>query len=416
MKEIKDYKAELEQYKTISEKYADEEMSKLRSKADKKIDDVEKRLSDVLEDGEEFKEIITPETKAMDKYSHKIYETMNETIGDLKRPEKIKLTTLNKYTNDFRKALEDQDKVLVKYVKLLKDRRYKGRVKSLDKSLKRMIKDLSSLENFIQNDYAPEADVETAAVLIDETIGQLDQYEDAYEKILEKKEKILEKDQEIIELKEKLEHMKNHPVKNDLKDAQEAYNETQRDIDHAFSNVRKAFRKYEKYLSKSRDNRDTTLLSNLVTDAASTLADASSIKPVRSLLNEMYEVLNDAALNLKKDKRENAKEDIEMFLNGKLNELYERSTQIVKKRDEAERKLKEMDLENKIKRNETTLAAAKRDRNRILRRELRALENIKDQINDNIETITSKLRWMTGEEISFNASVPELPSWAENKE
>ena len=123
MIELTEFEENLKSYLEISEEKADKQLSKLRSNAEKKIRDTERRLTNVVEDSEHFKEIITPDTKAMDKYSQKIYDTISEIIETIAKPKKITLRKLNEYIEKTRAALIEQDKVLIKYIKLLKDKK-----------------------------------------------------------------------------------------------------------------------------------------------------------------------------------------------------------------------------------------------------------------------------------------------------
>ena len=295
----------------MAEKAADAELSKLRDKADKKIRNVEKRIQNLDEDSKEFEENIVEESNVMDKYSQKIFELLQNTIKNIKRPEKITLKSLTAYVESLRRGLTEQDKDLIKYVKLLKDRKYKGRVNSASKSLKSLNKDLSALEDFIKSEYGPASGIEEASNEIDILFTLLDTYGEHHTQLLTHEDEVKEKMGELEDHKEILNGLINHPTKREYEEAREIYESVQREIDYAFSNIRKVFRKYDKFTSKNRKQVDSALLSQLVTDAANALAHQGSVSSVENLLREIDSALEDTALNLARDKRETAKEDIE---------------------------------------------------------------------------------------------------------
>jgi len=416
LKSLEQFRQDLLKYRDIAEVYADEEMSKLRSQADRKLRDVGKRLDNLRSDSSEFEENITDDSNAMDKYSERIYERVQETLDSVPELSKITLRNLNHYVQTIRDNLAEQDKVLIKYVKLLKGSKYRSRVRSIDRSLKSLNKDLKSLEEFIKNEYAPSAGVESAYDLIENTVELLTEYEQNYEDLLEHEAEVIEKQQEIDEIRKDLQDLKNHPIKEKYEDAVEEYESVQREIDYAFSHVRKVFRKYDKYVSKNRLSTDTQLLSDMVTDAASAMAAQPSVSSVENLLKEIDEALEDTALNLSRDKRENAKEDIEKFLNGKLEEHYNRASKVVKTKEQLDKELESLQLDNKIEMIERDLAAAIRDSTRIYRRKLRAVNNTTEEIEKNVDEIKKQISSISDEQVQLNVQLPDLPDWVESEE
>lgn len=413
---LDEFRGDLNKYRSVAESYADNQLSRLRSNAEKKIRDVQRRLDNLDEDSEEFRENITEDSNVMDKYSQKIYEQVQDTLDRIELSDNISLRTLNRYVESIRDALKEQDKILVKYIKLLKDRKYKGRVKSLDKSLNRLLKDLKALEEFIKTEYAPSAGVESSSGIILESLELIDEYEEHLEALISHEEEVLEKYEELDKVEKELNELKNHPTKSKYEAARETYKEVQRDVDYAFSNIRKVFRKYDKYVSKNDTSTDTKLLSDMVTDAASAMAHQASISGVESLLKEIKVALDDTALNLSRDKRENAKEDIEKFLSGKLQDYYDKSTKVVKRKEKLEKELEALDLDSKIETVERNLAAVKRDAKRIYRRNLRALMDTRDEIAKNLSELKPQLEKISDDEITLTVKLPDLPDWVQTRE
>ncbi|MHA2277661.1 MAG: hypothetical protein ACXAC2_17915, partial [Candidatus Kariarchaeaceae archaeon] len=144
MLELDTLNTELEKYSEMSTEQANLELNKLRSKAEKRISDTNKRLEIILETVVRFKEDVEEtDASVMDKYSNRIYEEVNATINSIEKPSTITLRTLEKYSEETRSALLKQDEVLIKYVKLLKGPKYAKRVKSLSKALQKLNSDLT---------------------------------------------------------------------------------------------------------------------------------------------------------------------------------------------------------------------------------------------------------------------------------
>ncbi|MGB1995970.1 MAG: hypothetical protein ACPHVH_05005, partial [Candidatus Kariarchaeum pelagius] len=170
----------LSKYQDRIEIIANNEMSKLRNNTEKKIKNLENRLNAINEVSIAFKENISEDSNVMDKYSQNIYESIQDMVTKTEIPSIINLKNINQYLDNIRSSLIELDKILIKYIKLLKDRKYGKRVKSLDKSYKRFLKDLLSIENFVKNDYAPSAKVETISINIQETIELFPKYEQIF--------------------------------------------------------------------------------------------------------------------------------------------------------------------------------------------------------------------------------------------
>jgi hypothetical protein len=267
----------------------------------------------------------------------------------------------------------------------------------------------------VKQDYTPNASIEQAPALIEETLELLNDYSNKYEVLIDKEPQVLEYDDEIAKLEEEVNSIKFHPIRSRHEELVHEYEQNQRDIDHAFANIRKVFRKYDKRVLEGYDI-DSNLISNLVTDAASTLAEMKSIATVRHLLEQMYEILDNTALNLSKDKRENAKADITAFLDGELERLNKKATSTIKEKQEVEAKIIELDLDAKLEQAETQLAASKRDRNRAYERQLRAVHDVEDQIKKNIADLNKELNRVLNDPVNLPSELKELPSWVELRE
>jgi hypothetical protein len=311
-----------------------------------------------------------------------------------------------------RSALLAQDEILIKYVKLLKGTKYKKRVKLLSKSLQKLNNDLSKLERFITEDYAPYADVENSAQIIEDTITLIDNIEIKFTELYEKEAMVKEKDVEIEDINKNLKTLAEHPERVAYQNALGKYTETQKSIDASFTNIRKSLRKYENIAAKSREKIDTTLVRELIKDAASCLANQSSLGSVEVLLRTILDQLNNTRLQLKKDKREATKEDITRLLNGDLQTYWDDSRNVKKARDDSLQRLNDLDLDAKINKLNSLISAISRDRNRILEREIRDIEKLDSEIKKQIDEINSRLNLSASKETMLQADIPDIPEWA----
>jgi hypothetical protein len=180
----------------------------------------------------------------------------------------------------------------------------------------------------------------------------------------------------------------------------------------SFQNIRKALRKYENNISKMKNKPDTTLLKEFLKDIADTLSTQSSIGGINSLLETVLAELDNAALKLKKDKREATKQDISNLLDGQLNIIWQEAKDNYNERENLAIELKELELETEENKLKTNLEAAKRDRNRIIEREIRDFEKIKETTLKTLEDVNDKIQNSIDVNASLKSELLSLPDWA----
>ncbi len=329
----------------------------------------------------------------------------------MSEPNEITLSILKKYSEETRNSLLKQDQVLIKYTRLLKGAKYGKRVKSLSKALVKYNSDLTKLERFITNEYTPSSSIENISLIIEDVFGYFKRLDEVHTLILEKEDDIIAKDLEIQEFKSKLIQIQNHPVKVELKNAKERMLKLHRETESRFQNIRKALRKYENNLSKMKNKPDTTLLKELLKDITTTLANQGSLGGISSLLQAVNDELDNAGLKLKKDRREVTKSDISELLGGELNEIWDNSKTSYQNWQNLENKLKEMELDIEETKASSNLEAARRDRNRIIERELRDFEKVKESTIKTIEDITEKIKSTIDPEVNLISELVSLPNW-----
>ena len=404
----------LSKYQDRIEIIANNEMSKLRNNTEKKIKNLENRLNAINEVSIAFKENISEDSNVMDKYSQNIYESIQDMVTKTEIPSIINLKNINQYLDNIRTSLIELDKILIKYIKLLKDRKYGKRVKSLDKSYKRFLKDLLSIENFVKNDYAPSAKVETISINIQETIELFPKYEQIFYNLNQHKDEVNLKQLELKNLNEELAQLVNHPTKLNYDKILIEYQNMQRELDHKFSNIRKVLRKYQKFVIKNKLNTDKKLISDLITDVGSTIGIQLNLSSLNNLLSDISKVIDDPSFNLSRDKRNIVSAEINELLDHKLNDYYKNAKEIINSKNELETKLYTLELENKITTINQHIIAINRDAERIYSREYRSLLDVEANIRKNISEIENEIRETLRENIILELKFKTHPNWLIN--
>ncbi len=211
-----------------------------------------------------------------------------------------------------------------------------------------------------------------------------------------------------MKLTEDLDKLNNNEIKIQYEKIYDQYQKLQRELDNKFSNIRKALRKFVNLNSKSKNPIDTSMHKEFITDVASTMAKQNSIMGIKSMLTSLDEEMKKGALKLKKDKKEAARNDIDNFLKEDLQKSWELVKEITARKTEIKDQLNQLELEKNIEKLLSTINAAKRDRNRIIEREIRDLENRRSDF-DKLFNELSEQDYIS---IEMEQKLPELPDWA----
>lgn len=397
-------------YATLSKK-ANSELHGLRNKASKLIENSNKRILLIEEEGGKFSEIIDKESPVEDKYSQKIYEAVIETTGKIKVPEVVTFRNLNQFVKTSRDALSAQDVTLIKYVKLLKKKKFKPRVKALSRALGKLNGELIKLEKFISGEYGPNSQLENILDVLDGISQLLDKYEVKFDDISSKKDEVDKLQQKIDETQSQLDSVKSHPDKQQYELIYGKYKEAQREFDGEISNIKKALKKLVNKISKGKSPRDTSLMREFITNPFICLINQGSTGSIHGLLSEVNESMSRAELSLKKDKREAAQEDIAKFQSGKLVELWNYAKQINKELDDIKNVVESQKFDKQIEELHKQLEMGIRDRNRLIEREQRDLDKIIKELDKNFVELIDQGK-MQNIEFKKEIELPSLPEWA----
>jgi hypothetical protein len=397
-------------YATLSKK-ADNDLHGLRNKAKKLIENSNKRILLIEEEGGKFSEVIDKESPVEDKYSQRIYEVVMETTGKIEIPEEVTFRKLNQFVKTSRDALSAQDETLIKYVKLLKKKKFKPRVKSLSRAFGKLNGELIRLESFISSDYGPNSQLENILDTLDEISRLLDQYEQKFEDISSKKDEVDQLQEKIDGTLSQIKLIEAHPDRLEYELIYGKYRDAQREFDTEITNIKKALKKLMNKMTKGKTTSDTTLIREFITDPFICLINQGSLGSINNLLSVVNESMNKAELSLKKDKREAAQEDINKFQSGKLDELWQQAKQINKELNAIKIVIENHKFDKQLEDLDKQHAMGTRDRNRLIEREQRDLGKIIKELDKNFLELIEQGKTQN---IEFNKEIelPSLPEWA----
>ncbi len=402
---------EVKELRATIEKEAGNELSKERRKtSDKYLKNIEKHLNDMMAIAEEFRvpNVDSNETSAIEKYSHKIYEGVMEALKKLDPPENITLQSVNRYLDAIKGELEELEKnIFRKYIKLL-DRKYGKRVKSLDRAYVRIFKDIDETRKFLTNKYSPKAAIEEGLWILDDILDLEKRYLEVIEELKQEEENIESLHKQIESILKEISELENSPLFHKKKEVDEAFSRMQKELDNYLTDIRKALRKFINKSSKSKQKIDVTLAKEIVTDAATAFANQSSINGLKSIFSDIMRLLESNEIEMKRDKKDSALQNLKELLDGKVEEIWKESRQLLEEKKNLAQEIEGQDIEGKINKLRNTLEGARRDMKRIVERELREAEKIQDEISKLIE----KLEENTGHHLK--TSLPPLPEFVKN--
>ncbi len=397
-------------YAVLSKK-ADSELHGLRNKASKLVESSNKRIVLIEEEGGKFSIVIDKESPVEDKYSQKIYEVVTETTGKIEIPTDVTFRNLNQFIKTSRDALSAQDETLIKYIKLLKKKKFKPMVKGLSRALGKLNGELIRLEKFISGDYGPNSQLENILDILDEISHLLDRYENKFDDISNKKDEVDGLQQKIDDILSQIEMIESHPDKQKFEVVYNKYKDAQREFDSEITNIKKALKKLMNKLSKGKSPSDTTLMREFITGPFICLINQGSMGSIDSMLSQVNESMGRAELSLKRDKREAAQEDIKKFQSGKLDELWDHAKKINEELNTIKKVVENHKFEKQLEELNKQHEMGIRDRNRLIEREQRDLDKIIKELDKNfLELIEQGI----SQNIEFKKDIelPSLPEWA----
>jgi len=396
---------ELERHREKAKETASQKLAKPRKTANAKfLKNLDRAFEYMLRDAEDFnvEEYNEKTASVQEKYSQRMYNNLIEVIEKVKKPNSITLRALDNYFEEIDELIVDLNAIFRKYVKLL-DRTFTAKVKTLDRSFRFLFKEKEKLKKFIDKKYRPESHIEGSIWEIDDLIPLVEDFYSEIEKIASFEEDVRSKTEQMDVQMVEIGKLRNHELKRTYEEVQKEFSDYQRKFDGQLSDIRKALRKYINKKSKEKNSGDLSFMKEFVSDSATTLATSTSLNRVTSLLNEVKTLLETNKLELKKDRKESALKSIENLLGGELEELYKIAKKSYDLRNETKQKLDDLGLDKQISKLEQVYEGLKRDRLRLVEREIREAHKLENEITKNLKQLNE--RYM----ISIETKLDEIP-------
>lgn len=339
-------------------------------------------------------------------YATTIYNRTLELFEDIIQPEEITHENLEHFVNDTKNKISTYINMLSKYLSWLKrDRSYKTKVKTLDRSLTRLKEEIHLFENKTLLSYTEiikfEKVIDDLNILI-QNLERNQYLENEIESHKNEVEKITKK----IEVNQKeLDELKNHPgFQQLLKNRKELEH-----IEISISNKVTEIKKLSSKVLRAADSRkvelsdlDRDTMKNLIKDPMGVIVkEREGYSGVKYTLRTLKEISQEPAIQMKKERLQRAYENIDEILNDELLEYQKKAQFMINQNEAIDSKFKEMRLDIKIKKLEGEIDNLKIDRNRITLSLRRENEEIEAKISSLTKSIEKRIEEYTDREVKL---------------
>ena len=340
-------------------------------------------------------------------YATTIYNRTLELFEEINQPEEITHENLEHFVNDTKNKISAYISMLAKYLSWLKrDRSYKTKVKTLDRSLTRLKEEIHLFENKTLLTYTEIIKFEKVSDDLNILIQNLERNK-FLEKEIESHKDDVEKITKQIDVYQKdLDELKNHPGFQQLLKNRKELEHIEITISNKVSEIKKLSSKVlraadSRKIELSDADRDT--MRNLIKDPMGVIVkEREGYSGVKYTLRTLKEISNEPAIQMKKERLQRAYENIDEILNDELLEHQKRAQFMINQNEAIDTKFKEMQLDIKIKKLEDEIDNLKIDRNRITLSLRRENEEIEAKISSSTKSLEKRIKEYTDSEIKLN--------------
>ncbi|MHA1198982.1 MAG: hypothetical protein ACTSQF_06490 [Candidatus Heimdallarchaeaceae archaeon] len=369
-------------------------MSSYRNNAAKQLRSIKDKIEEVKSAAHRFDYSDIKDPDVYQNYATTIFTRINEIFDEFETPEEITFRKLEVFLSNTQSKITACMNMLSKYLSWLKrDRSYKDKVKSLDRSLTRLKEEVFQFENKTLVSYSEITKFEK--VLDDiERLRQLVERDYALEEEIESHaDDVAKITKEIDKNQESLDELENHPGFVQLQNNRKELERIEITVSNKLSEIKKLSSKVLKAVDNKKveiGDYDKETLKSLIKDPLSSFVkEPEGYNGIKSSLRVLKEISTEPAIQMKKEKLKRAYENIDEILNNELLE-YQKNAQFLLKQSEAiEDKFHDMQLNLKMKKFKQEIDNLKIDRNRItlsLRREINEVEEEMETLNKSIES------------------------------
>ena len=367
-------------------------VSGYRNSANKHLRVIMDRIEEVKTAAHRFDYSDIKDPDVYQNYATTIYNKTLELFEEIMPPENITYNNLESFNSDTKNKISSYINILSKYLSWLKrDRSYKTKVKTLDRSLTRLKEEIQTFENKTLLSYAEIIKFERVEDDINSLITSVERKQHLEVEIETHADDVEKITKNIVKAETELNELKNHPGFQQLKKNTKELEHIEISISNKVSEIKKLGSK----VLRATDSRkvelgdtDKDTLKTLIKDPMGALVkDREGYNDIKYTLRTLIEISKSPAIQMKKEKLQRAYENIEEILDNALLDSQKRAKFLLEQSDAINLKFKDMQLYIRIKKLENEVGNLKIDRNRItlsLRREL-------DELDSKIKTLTKSI-------------------------
>jgi len=382
-------------------------MSSYRNQAAKQLRSIKDKVEDVRTAAHRFDYSDIKDPDVYQNYATTIYNRTNEIFDDFEVPEEITYKNLEEFLTNTQSKISSCMNMLAKYLSWLKrDRSYKDKVKSLDRSLTRLREEVFQFENKTMISYSEIVKFEKVLDDIERLKQLVERNYELEEEIQSHADEEMKITSEIDKNQAELDELENHPGFIQLQKNRVELERIEIAISNKLSEIKKLSSKVLKAVDNKKvnlDDYDKETLKSLTKEPLNALVkEPEGYNGIKSSLRTLKDISNDPSIQMKKEKLQRAYENIDEIIGDELLD-YQKTAQFLIKQSEAiEDKFQEMKLDLRIKKLKQLIDNLKIDRNRITLALRREKDDINDEINSINKSIEEHIEEFTNKSVKLN--------------
>ncbi len=377
-----------------------------RNSASKQIRSINDKVEELKSAAHRFDYSDIKDPDVYQNYATTIFTKTNELFEDIEIPENITYNNLENFAGVLKNKVNSYLNFLSKYLSWLKrDRSYKDKVKSLDRTLTRLKEEIHNFEAKTMVNYSEIVPKEKVLDDIENLTHLVQRDNELEEEIISHADEVEKLTKEIDKQKEKLNELKNHPgfiqLENNIKELEHI----EISISNKVSEIKKLCNKVLRASDNKKitlDNYDKDVMKSLIKDPLSLfIKESEGYRGVKAALQTLKEISLDPSIQMKKEKLQRAFDSIDEIINNELLENQKRAQYITKQNEAINHKFEDMQLFVKIKKFEQEIDNLTIDRNRITLSLRREKEEIDDKIASISKSVEERIVEFTGKEMKL---------------
>ena len=377
-----------------------------RNSASKQIRSINDKVEELKSAAHRFDYSDIKDPDVYQNYATTIFIKTNELFEDIEIPENITYNNLENFAGVLKNKVNSYLNFLSKYLSWLKrDRSYKDKVKSLDRTLTRLKEEIHHFETKTMANYSEIVPKEKVLDDIENLTHLVQRDNELEEEIISHADEVEKLTKEIDKQKEKLNKLKNHPGFIQLENNIRELEHIEISISNKVSEIKKLCNKVLRASDNKKitlDNYDKDVMKSLIKDPLSLfIKESEGYRGVKAALQTLKEISLDPSIQMKKEKLQRAFDSIDEIINNELLENQKRAQYITKQNEAINHKFEDMQLFVKIKKFEQEIDNLTIDRNRITLSLRREKEEIDDKIASISKSVEERIVEFTGKEMKL---------------